>query len=79
MEDDRQIWTMLNGVLSRESLNVEAFESSEAFVAAHPSSASGCIAVDPGLPGIARLAGAGPFEARGDRRHAGTIVLFMFS
>ena len=55
VEDDRDVCTMLHAVLADEGLTVEEFDSGEAFVAAHPSGAFGCLVVDAGLPGMSGL------------------------
>jgi len=55
VEDDRAVCAMLQTVLADEGLTVEAFESGEAFFAAHPSGAFGCLVVDAGLPGMSGL------------------------
>jgi two-component system CheB/CheR fusion protein len=55
VEDDRSVCAMLHAVLANEGLTVEEFDSGEAFVAAHPSGAFGCIVVDVGLPGMSGL------------------------
>jgi two-component system CheB/CheR fusion protein len=55
VEDDRDVCEMLNAVLVDEGLTVEEFGSGEAFVAAHPSGAFGCLVVDAGLPGMSGL------------------------
>lgn len=55
VEDDRDVCEMLHAVLAEEGLAVEKFDSGEAFVAAHPSGAFGCLVVDAGLPGMSGL------------------------
>jgi two-component system CheB/CheR fusion protein len=55
VEDDGAVREMLHDVLANEGLTVEEFDSGEAFVAAHPSGAFGCLVVDAGLPGMSGL------------------------
>jgi two-component system, chemotaxis family, CheB/CheR fusion protein len=55
VEDNPDVCAMLHAVLAEEGLAVEAFDSGEAFVAAHPSGAFGCLVVDAGLPGMSGL------------------------
>ncbi len=55
VEDNPDVCAMLHAVLVDEGLTVEEFDSGEAFVAAHPSGALGCLVVDAGLPGMSGL------------------------
>jgi two-component system, chemotaxis family, CheB/CheR fusion protein len=55
VEDDRDVCATMRAVLVDEGLAVEEFDSGEAFVAAHPLGAFGCLVVDAGLPGMSGL------------------------
>jgi two-component system, chemotaxis family, CheB/CheR fusion protein len=55
VEDNPDVCAMLHAVLAEEGLAVEEFDSGEAFFAAHPSGAFGCLVVDAGLPGMSGL------------------------